>query len=128
VSEEHSKSRRVKLAALVLTPHLLRLKEWLEIYFGFTAIIDCVDTDWSGGLIFCRRADDEISLVGISNDSQPEHRVVVVLLVEDIESLCRSFDADGIVYSFSRDIGYRPTVDFDQASPFAMFQIEEFES
>jgi hypothetical protein len=125
VSEQHATDRRAKLAALVFTPNLLLVKEWLERYFGFRASIDWVEKDWSAGRVDCRTASDEISLVGIARDSQQDHRAIVVLLVDDINSLYLSFIADGIVCSFSRDIGYRPTIDFDRASPFAMFQIEE---
>jgi hypothetical protein len=119
--------REVRLSALVLTPHLKLLTEWLERYFGFTAMIDWVQRDWSAGKIYCRRDQEEILLVGAEIDAVYLIPATVLLLVNDIDSLAAELDANGIEYSMMRDIGERPTIEFYPPSPYHMFSIKEID-
>jgi hypothetical protein len=118
---------RVKVAGLVLTPHLKQLKDWLERLFGFTATVDWVQSDWSAGKVYCRRNDEEILLVGCDTESGGVYPATIVLLVNDIDTFASELAADGMEFLIMRDVGERPTIEFDPPSPYHMFLIQEMD-
>ena len=126
MNEKKSCRTNVKVGALVLTPDVIAIKNWLERYFGFETAIDWLQEDGAGGKVYCRAGEEEVAVMGCSNlsDGWP-HSAYVRLLVDDIEQLIEAFDADDVDYSFSADIGERPTIEFYRPSPYFMFSIQQ---